>query len=124
MNRSNELHEENGSSRENASGQRTRSRWWSDESLATQVWRGDRSMQVIGKAADAVWGLIGVVFLLIRVVGWLGYGIPFVDPAALEFVKSAVWIPGFKGFVRRVLIVALTLPLILVGWLVRWVRRA
>ncbi|AKE01348.1 hypothetical protein HND25_29065 [Rhodococcus erythropolis] len=86
------------------------------------MWRGDRSMRVIGKAADAVWGLISVVFLLIRVVGWLGYGVPFGDPAALEVVKSAVWIPGFRGLVRRVLIVALALPLILVGWLVRWVR--
>ncbi len=116
------VNEEDGSSRENASGQRTRPRWWSDESLATRVWRGDRSMRVIGKAADAVWGLISVVFLLIRVVGWLGYGVPFGDPAALEVVKSAVWIPGFRGLVRRVLIVALALPLILVGWLVRWVR--
>lgn len=90
--------------------------------MATRVWRGDRSMRVIGKAADAVWGLISVVFLLIRVVGWLGHEVPFVDPAALEVVKSAVWIPGFKGVVRRVLIVVLALPLILVGWLVRWVR--
>lgn len=65
-----------------------------------------------------------MVFLLIRVVSWLGYEVPFGDPAALEFVKSAMWIPGFKGLVRRVLIVALALPLILVGWLVRQVQRA
>ncbi|MET8317555.1 hypothetical protein ABZU78_25785 [Rhodococcus erythropolis] len=90
--------------------------------MATQVWRGDRSMQVIGKAADAVWGLISVVFLLIRGLEWLGFEAPFGDPAALEFVKSAAWIPGFKDAVRRVLIVVLALPLILVGWLVRWVR--
>ena len=81
-------------------------------------------MEVIGKVVGAVWGLIGVVFLLIRGLEWLGYEVPFGDPAALEVVKSAVWIPGFKGVVRRVLIVALALPLILVGWLVRWVRRA
>ncbi|WP_231917511.1 hypothetical protein [Rhodococcus sp. 008] len=92
--------------------------------MATLVWGGGRSMEVIGKVVGAVWGLIGVVFLLIRGLEWLGYEVPFGDPAALEFVKSAVWIPGFKGLVRRVLIVALALPLILVGWLVRWVRRA
>lgn len=116
--------EVNGSSRENSSGRGVRLRWWSDESLTTLVWGGGRSMEVIGKVVGAVWGLIGVVFLLIRGLEWLGYEVPFGDPAALEFVKSAVWIPGFKGLVRRVLIVALALPLILVGWLVRWVRRA
>lgn len=114
--------EVNGSSRENSSGRGVRLRWWSDESLATLVWGGGRSMEVIGKVVGAVWGLIGVVFLLIRGLEWLGYEVPFGDPAALEVVKSAVWIPGFKGLVRRVLIVALALPLILVGWLVRWVR--
>lgn len=126
MNRSNELHEENGSSRENASGQRTRPRWWSDESLATRVWGGDQAMKDVGRAVDAVLWLLGVAFLLFRLVSWLGYGFPdsFGDPSALGFVKSAVLILGFKGLVRRVLIVVLASPLILVHWLVRWVRRA
>lgn len=124
MNGDSSANEVNGSSRENSSERGVRLRWWSDESLATLVWGGGRSMEVIGKVVGAVWGLIGVVFLLIRGLEWLGYELPSGDPAALEFVKSAVWIPGFRGLVRRVLIVALALPLILVGWLVRWVRRA
>ncbi|MCW2093081.1 UNVERIFIED_ORG: hypothetical protein M2328_006434 [Rhodococcus erythropolis] len=102
-------------------------RWtrrWSDESLAKRAWGGDRALEVIGSAVDAVLWLVSVAFLLIRGLEWLGHEVPFVDPAALEVVKSAVWIPGFKDVVRRVLIVALAFPLILAGWLVRWVRRA
>ncbi|SLA48096.1 Uncharacterised protein [Mycobacteroides abscessus subsp. abscessus] len=80
----------------------------------------------VGRAVDAVLWLLGVAFLLFRLVSWLGYGFPdsFGDPSALGFVKSAVLILGFKGLVRRVLIVVLASPLILVHWLVRWVRRA
>lgn len=120
------VNEEDGSSRENASGQRTRLRWWSDESLASRVWGGDRSMRAIGRVAGVVLWLISAAFLLLRAVGWLGYEIPdsFGDPSAVGVVKSAALILGFKGLVRRVLVVALALPLILVGWLVRWVRRA
>lgn len=125
MDNGNTANEVNGSSRENASGQRSRPRWWSDESLTERVWGGDRSMRVIGNVAEAVWWLIGFVVVLIRVVGWLNYGLldSFGDLSELALVRSAGLIPGFKGFVRRVLIVALALPLILVGWLVRWARR-
>ncbi|NMM91074.1 hypothetical protein B2J88_43345 [Rhodococcus sp. SRB_17] len=83
-------------------------------------------MRVIGSVVDAVLWLVGAGFLLIRVVGLLNYGLldSFGDLSELALVRSAGLIPGFTGFVRRVLIVALALPLILVGWLVRWVRRA
>lgn len=115
--------EVNGSSRENASGRRTRLRWWSDESLASRVLGGDRTMKKIGRAVDAGVKLIGFVVLVIRIVVGLKYGFPDISAVPAEFglVQSVGPVLRFE-VVRRVLIVVLALPLILVGWLVRWVR--
>ena len=125
MNSDSAANEVNGSSRENASGQRTRLRWWSDESLASRVLGGDRTMKWIGRAVDAGVKLIGFVVLVIRIVAGLKYGFPDLSAVPAEFglVQSVGPVLRFEG-VRRVLIVALALPLILVGWLVRWVRGA
>ncbi|MCC4306835.1 MULTISPECIES: hypothetical protein [Rhodococcus] len=125
MNDDSAANEVDGSSRENAAGQRTRLRWWSDESLASRVLGGDRTMKRIGRAVDAGVKLIGFVVVVIRIVAGLKYGFPDLSTVPAEFglVQSVGPVLRFEG-VRRVLIVALALPLILVGWLVRWVRGA
>lgn len=125
MNSDSAANEVNGSSRENASGQRTRLRWWSDESLASRVLGGDRTMKRIGRAVDDGVKLIGIVVWVIRIVAGLKYGLPDLSTVPAEFglIQSVGPVLRFE-VVRRVLIVALALPLILVGWLVRWVRGA
>lgn len=93
--------------------------------MASRVLGGDRTMKRIGRAVDDGVKLIGIVVWVIRIVAGLKYGLPDLSTVPAEFglIQSVGPVLRFE-VVRRVLIVALALPLILVGWLVRWVRGA